>query len=78
MCSSDLLLFTGGYPRSLFDLAMGANRWCYRVLAYAALLRDEYPPFRLDSGGLDPGSVPAVPAPTPDRGDLLVDSGAPT
>jgi hypothetical protein len=57
---------------------MGLNRWCYRVLAYAALLRDEYPPFRLDSGGLDPGSVPAVPAPTPDRGDLLVDSGAPT
>ena len=44
------LLVTGAYPRGLFDLLMGINRWCYRVLTYVALMHDEYPPFRLDQG----------------------------
>jgi hypothetical protein len=53
-----LLAVRRTYPRDLFDLVMGLNRWCYRVLAYAALMRDEYPPFRLDQGGQDPHTAP--------------------
>ena len=34
------------------------NRWWLRVVAYAGLLTDKYPPFRLDTGGDEPGAVP--------------------
>ena len=45
------LLFTGTIPRGAFDLLMGMVRWRYRVAAYVSLMRDEYPPFRMDLGG---------------------------
>jgi hypothetical protein len=43
------ILFTGRYPKGLFDYVVGVGRWALRVYAYAFLLiTDRYPPFALD------------------------------
>lgn len=39
------ILFTGKFPKGMFDFVVGYMRWYNNVTAYLSLMRDEYPPF---------------------------------
>ena len=44
-----IILFTGKFPRGMFDFILGYMRWSTRVTAYLYFMRDEYPPFTQES-----------------------------
>jgi len=44
------ILFTGKFPRGMFDFVLGVMRWGFRVMCYAMIMiTDKYPPFALDT-----------------------------
>ena len=63
-----VLLVTGRYPEQLYNFVLGLNRWVLRVAGYAGLMTDKYPPFRLDMGGPDPGTLTLPPTAGPGPG----------
>ena len=57
------ILFTGKFPRGLFDFVTGVARWSNRVAVYELLLTDAYPPFSMSHEGPSASSLPAAGAP---------------
>lgn len=56
------ILFTGKFPRSLFDFVTGVTRWSLRVAVYSLLLTDVYPPFSMGDEGFLPQNLAPLPA----------------
>jgi hypothetical protein len=66
-----VLLFTARYPKPIYDFVLGMNRWVFRVAAYALLMTDRYPPFRLDMGGQEPPAEALAVKTAPSAGSPL-------
>jgi hypothetical protein len=56
------ILFTGRYPRGMFDFVTGVTRWGYRVMTYLLMLTDAYPPFTTGQTPSPTSPLPAGPA----------------
>lgn len=74
------LLVTTRYPPGIFDFVLGLDRWVARVVAYAGLMIDAYPPFRLDQGGeeKEPGTRAAEEPTAPSPASGAVDAAPPS